>query len=158
MDQSGTDGSPASDETTTVTDQGPPITEFRKNVNTVWCDFESEKSFRLTLVAPASKICFELNAVGKYRPDGTGSEIKWKISETNKDVDEKITDENFVGGVSRCSSFDEPEYDAHVKFYAKDFNKVGFTILNSFKLAFIIWGLHGELEFNIWRVGDCQKG
>ena len=43
MDQSGTDGSPASDETTTVADQGPPITEFRKYVNIVWCDFESEK-------------------------------------------------------------------------------------------------------------------
>ena len=92
----------------------------------------------MTLVAPASKICIELNAVGKYRLDATGSEVKWKVSKTNKDVDEKITDENFVGDVSRCRSFDELEYDAHVKFYAKDFNKVGFTILNSFKLAFII--------------------
>ena len=92
----------------------------------------------MTLVAPASKICFELNAVGKYRPDATGSSIKWKISKTNKDVDEKITDENFVGDVSQCKSFDELEYDAHVKFYAKDSNKVGFTILNSFKLVFII--------------------
>lgn len=80
----------------------------------------------MTLVAPASKICFELNSVGKYRPDATGSKIKWKISNTNKDVDEKNTDEYFIGDVSRCRSFDELEYDAHVKFYAKDSNKVGF--------------------------------
>ena len=100
----------------------------------IWID----SSLRLTLIAPASKVCFELNAVGRYRPDGSGSEIKWKITKTNNDVDEKITNENFVGDVSRCRSFDERiEDDAHVKFYPENSSKVNFSILNSSKLVFI---------------------
>lgn len=88
----------------------------------------------MTLIAAVSKICVELNAVGRYRPDGSGSEIKWKITKTNNDVDEKITNENFVGDVSRCRSFDERIEDvAHVKFYPKDSSKVDFSILNSSK-------------------------
>lgn len=103
----------------------------------------------MTLIAAASKICFELNAVGRYRPDGSGSEIKWKITKTNNDVDEKITNANFVGDTTRCRSFDSLEYDAHVSFYPKDSNKVDFPILSSARLFFNIEGVHGELEVNI---------
>ena len=90
----------------------------------------------MTLIAPASKICFELNAVGRYRPDGSGTAIKWKITKTNDDVDIKITDENFVGDVSRCKPFDGLEDDAHVSFYPQDSNKVHFTFFELFKISF----------------------
>ena len=40
MDQSGTDGSPTTDETTAVADQGPPVTELRKYIKAlICCDF-----------------------------------------------------------------------------------------------------------------------
>ena len=104
----------------------------------------------MTLIAPASKICFELNAVGRYRPDGGGTAIKWKITRTNNDVDEQITNANFAGDTCRCRSFDERiENDAHIRFYPNDSNKVDFSILNSPKLVFIIEGVHGKLEINI---------
>ena len=40
MDQSGTDGSPATDETTAIADQGPLVTELRKYIKAlICCDF-----------------------------------------------------------------------------------------------------------------------
>jgi len=40
MEQSGTDGSPATDETTSIAYQGPPVTEPRKYINSlIFCDF-----------------------------------------------------------------------------------------------------------------------